>query len=113
MPVPSVRILAENLPEQRFLEAIFREELEHDLVEISSWLTSSAVIGIAQRTLLEQPERPVALVLNTNTRDPREIDVQGRTVRRILARITPDGWHVALAIPEVDVWVLADPRIAQ
>jgi hypothetical protein len=113
MPAPSVRILAENLPEQRFLEAIFQEEMVRNLVEISSWLTSSAVIGIAQRTLLEQPGRPVALVLNSNDSDPQEIEDRSRTVRRILSQITPDNWHVTLAIPKVDSWIRADPRIAQ
>src|SRR5688500_7078178 len=100
---PRVRLITENLPEQRFLEAIFLREVD-DLktVEVDSALTASAATGIAEYALMEHPERPVALVINTDTEDPEEIEEEVRgPVHRILAQITPTGWHVALAIPKV------------
>src|SRR5262249_51242378 len=56
---------------------------------------------------------PIALVLNTDTDDPERIEREQKTIERILYRAAPRGWHVTLAIPKIDAWVKADPRIRQ
>lgn len=114
IPTPQrVRLLAENLPEHRLLEAIFLDERQRGLVEVSSFLTPDAALGAAELFLLQHPERPVALVLNTGTDHSERIAAQRKVTRRVLSRITPDGWHLALAIPDVDAWVMADSRLRQ
>jgi hypothetical protein len=108
-----VRLMAENLPEHRILEAIFLPERTAGLLKVSSYLTSSAAVAAAVGSVLERPDVPLALVLNTKTDDPAKIDDERRTISRILYRNGPADWHVALAVPDVDSWLMADPRVRQ
>jgi hypothetical protein len=107
----AVRLLAENLPDQRFLEAIFRPQIDQGLLKVDSGLTTSGAISIAEFSLLKDPDQPVALVLNTHTSDEEKIaDLLG-SVRRILSRTVSSNWHVALAIPRLDQWAMKDPAV--
>jgi len=82
-------------------------------VEISSRWTSSGAIGHARYSLLVQPERPVIVLLGTDTENPREIEESRGSIMRLLARCTREGWYVALAVPRLDSWALTDPWIKQ
>jgi hypothetical protein len=115
MPSPSIRIFTEKLPEQRFLQAIFFEEEALGLVEISPELAASGAVSAATSSLLDHPERPAVVVINADTEDPREVKALRGSAWRLLAQVTDgdENWHVAVAVPRVDAWVLADPRIAQ
>ncbi len=104
-------MIAENLPDQRCLEAIFLEEIERGALQVDSTLTASAATSIAEYSLMTAPERPIALVCNAHTTDPDAIDDERGAVRRILGRVAHSGWHVAWAYPNVDAWILADPRV--
>ncbi len=113
MSRPRVWLLTENLPERRFLEAIFADRRAAGDVAVRDYLVRSAAIGMAKLSLLEQPELPLALVFNTQTEDPIEIEEQRGTLQRILAACALQGWHVALAAPRINAWALADPWIKQ
>jgi hypothetical protein len=107
-----VRLLVENRPEEKIAEAIFRREVESGLVEVDSGLTTSGTIALAELSLLEHPDRPVALVLNTRTENQEKIAELHETVPRILSRTAPpDRWQVALAVPRLDAWAWVDPRL--
>src|SRR5438132_5984776 len=96
------RVFVENLPEKRIAEAI----LGRYHPEIVDGFTASAATALAELSLLEHPERPVAVLLNTRTEDPAEIDEVRSALRRILARASPSGWYVALAVPRLDAWAM-------
>jgi hypothetical protein len=111
MPPSSIRVLTENLPEERALQAIFRDELERGSIEVQSLLTSSAALGVAEYSLLEHPDRPIALVLNAGDEDPMRREERRDTIHRILTNASTSGWHVALAVPDVEAWFMADPFV--
>jgi hypothetical protein len=80
-------------------------------VEVVNGRTSSNMIGLAQFSLLEHPERPVAVLVNAEDGDGLEPNELRGTVKRLLARAAPDGWYVGVAIPRLDAWAMTDPRI--
>jgi hypothetical protein len=104
-------LITHSVTNQRFLEAVFRKERESGAMEVSSRSTYSGAIATAEYSLLTGQHNPIALVLNADTDDPERIESEERTIGRILYRAAPNGWHVALAVPNVDAWVKADPRI--
>jgi hypothetical protein len=105
-PLPPV-VFVENLPQKRFAEALLRPYA----VEIVDGATTSGTIARAELSLLRQPERPVALLLESCTEDPVEIGQLREPTQRILARASPDNWYVAVAVPRLSTWVLTDPAI--
>jgi hypothetical protein len=107
MKPSQARLIVENLPEKRFAEALF----PRDDLQIDDGMTTSGAIALAVFSLLEHPERPVALLLNAGTEEDRAIDELRGTVKRILARAAPEGWYVAIAVPRLDAWAVTDPRI--
>ncbi|MDR3639093.1 MAG: hypothetical protein P4L84_35135 [Isosphaeraceae bacterium] len=113
MASPQVQLLAENLPEHRFLEAIFLEERRAGLVTVSSYLLPSTALAAAELYLLQDRQRPIALVLNSGTKVPEQIERKRASLQRVLSRITPEHWLVVLAIPDVDSWIMADPQVQE
>ena len=109
----SVRLLVENTPGERIAGAIFRQQVKDGLVIIESCLTTSGVISLAELLLLRGPAQPVALILDTRTKDPREIEELRGTVERILAGCSLRGWYLALAVPRLDAWAATDPRLQE
>jgi hypothetical protein len=109
MPSLPPVVYVENLPQKRLAEALLRPYA----VEIVDGLTTSGAIAQAEFLLLRQPERPVALLLESRTEDPVEIGQLREPTQRILARASPDNWHVAVAVPRLSDWVLTDPAIRQ
>jgi hypothetical protein len=113
-PCPPVLIFVEKLADQRFIEGMFREELEAGLIQVEPCYSASGVTSAAQRALLDANSEQVVLVLNAETENPAalEEDVRG-PIRRLLDPIKKGGWHLAIAAPRLDAWALADGRIAQ
>ncbi len=109
MPRPSLQILAEKLSGERALQALFQGESKRGEIGIRSCFTSSGVISVAQSILLQYPEQAVILVFDAGDKDDHDIEERRNTIYRILAGTAPDGWHVTLARPDVDAWLMADP----
>lgn len=104
-----LQVFVENVPEKRIAEALLRPYG----AEIVDGATSSGAISLAQRSLLDHPERPVAVLLKANTEDEVKVYELRASVRRLLAGVAPEGWVVALAVPRLEAWAMTDPRIAQ
>ena len=111
MATESIRVITENLKEEKALRAIFRDESGRGLVTVQSFLTSSAALGSAEYSLLTHRGRPVALVVNSDAWSPEEIEEERATIHRILYRASPRDWHVSIAQPNVDAWLMSDPSI--
>jgi hypothetical protein len=103
--------MVEYKTDARFLEVIFRKQIKSGVIDLSSHYGTSGAVVDADSSLLIHPERPVALVLCTNTENRTEILKLRGTVHRILVQSSPVGWHAALAIPRLDAWVMVDPWI--
>jgi hypothetical protein len=112
---PYVPLLAENLPQQRYLEAIFQDLTNAGRIKIDSRLGRDSTLAGAEAILLRYPGRHVAIVLETNSDDRDEIMEFDRANRRRLSRTDPSGdfWYVALAIPRLDAWALIDEHVRQ
>jgi hypothetical protein len=110
-----IHLFTEKLADRRFMEAIFLEEEARGLVEIEAELTSSGAVTAAMTVLSDHPERLIAVAINADTNDPREVKAIRGSAWRLLAQLTDgdENWHVAVAVPRIDAWILADPRIAQ
>lgn len=109
-PVP---LLAENLPQQLYLEAIFRSLTDLGKLEIRSGLGRDSALAMAESFMLVHPDRRVAIVLETNSRDPEAIREYDRAARRRLSLTDASGesWHLALAVPRLDAWALTDDHV--
>ena len=106
-----IQLLTENRAEQLFLMAIFLEERRRGLIEVSSFLLPDTAVSAAELYLLQRPERPIALILNAGHKAPEQIEKKRAVLRRILSKITRKNWHISLANPNVDAWVMADPDV--
>ncbi|HZV03751.1 MAG TPA: hypothetical protein VE999_01555 [Gemmataceae bacterium] len=103
------RVYVERIAAKRFAEVI----LQPYAVEIIDGGTSSGAISKAMGSLLDNPEQPVAVLLDGPSGTSREIAEERATIKRLLARAALEGWYVALAIPRLDAWAMTDPRIKQ
>jgi hypothetical protein len=92
------------------LGAVFFDLYDSGQISIVTKLERSSTLGTAQRVLLDSLARAVAVVFNAGTDDPIEIAEQRGRIERVLAQASIDGWHVALATPDVAAWVRLDPR---
>ena len=111
MAPTKVRLIVESFADENFLSAIFYREIEAGTVGIQVAHGSGSGIAIVDRALREHPDRPIALILNTETRDRDEIAARRGTVNRILALVRNDRLHIAWAVPKLNAWVMTDPRI--
>jgi hypothetical protein len=89
-----------------FVEAL----LHPHAVEVEGGFTHSGTTSAAEMSLLQHPERPVAVVVDTRTEDERQCASLRLTVKRILARAYPENWYVGVAIPNMVAWAMTDPR---
>jgi hypothetical protein len=108
-----VQLLVESASDERIVKAIFRQQVKDGLVTTEPCLTTSGVISLAELLLLRGPAQPVALILNTKTKDPHEVEELRGTVERILAGCSLRGWCLALAVPRLDAWAATDPRLQE
>ena len=106
-----IRVLTEDVKEENVLLAIFQEEVSGGLVSVQSFMTSSATLASAEYSLLTRRDCAVALVVNSNDWSEEEVEDERATIHRILHRAAPVGWHVSIAQPSVDAWIMADPAI--
>ena len=108
-----VRLFVENLPEKNFLSAIYRREIDAQLMELEAGRGAESTIALAESSLQDQPELPIALVLNSDTKQAAEIKRRKNRIFQKFFVIEPDQsrWCVAFAIPKLNAWVLADPFI--
>jgi hypothetical protein len=105
-----VRLFVEDRAAQRIAEALFRPY--EVLVENS--MTSSSALADAVFSLLEHPDRPVAVLQNADTEDPIAIDESRQAALRILGRADPrENWCFAFAFPDLEAWAVTDQRIRQ
>jgi hypothetical protein len=96
-----------GLPGKRLAEALLRPYA----AEITSAGTTSGTIGMAEYSLLEHPERPVAVLIHSDTENEREVAEIRGAAKRLLAGCAPENWYVAVAVPRLDAWALTDPRL--
>jgi hypothetical protein len=105
------RVYVGKLADQHFAQAILRD---WDLDIVSS--TTSGAVARARASLEEHREQPVVLLLSTRTDNPIKLEEEYRgPIRRMLtpSAACREDWHLALAVPELEDWVLSDPRIRQ
>src|SRR5262245_19167407 len=104
------RLLVESSADRRIAECLFHQEVKDRLLAVEARLTASGAISAASLFLLQGPEQPVALLLNTETMDPVQIEEEWRgPTTRILARIALKGWHLAPRRPPTGRLGLARP----
>ena len=103
------QVYVESRSNKHFAEAL----LQPYAVEVIATTTTSSAISKAMGSLLDHPERPVAVLLDAPSESSREIAEERATIKRLLARAAPEGWYVAIAVPRLDAWLMMDPRIKQ
>jgi hypothetical protein len=89
-----------------FIEALLRPHA----VEVRGGFTHSGTSTEAEVSLLQHPERPVAIVVDTRTEDELKSASIRLAGKRILARAYPENWYVGVAIPRMVAWAMTDPR---
>src|SRR5262249_49494743 len=107
-----VWIIADSRTDQRFLEAILKERLAAEQLEVCA-AGMSGGSGYAIHSLREPPDRLLGLVQNTNTETSGEIRSLRASLHRLLTDTSPFNWHVALAVPRLDAWAMVDPRVKE
>ncbi len=74
-------------------------------------MTPSAAGSAAEFTLFDDPERYVALVLNSADW-PVPVEERRSSLVRRFSKVSPDSyWQIAFAEPDIESWALADPRV--
>ncbi len=106
MSVLPVLVFIEKAQLVPFMEAILRPHA----VEVQGGFTHSGTTSQAQGSLLFNPERPVAVVVDTRTENQREYAEIKLAIKRILARAYPENWYVGVAIPRMVAWAMTDPN---
>lgn len=103
-----VQVWTEDLPEQRVMEAILRERLDRREISIETGAGGTSILSITSSRLIRDPQQPMALVLDAEGEEPTEL-------HRLIYRYMPavDTWVDAVAVPDVDAWAWADPRLAE
>ncbi len=105
LPVP---VYLEYAPEVPFVQALLRPYA----VDVRGGFSSSAAISFVKASLIENPEQPVVLLLDSDTENEKPESTRG-TVKRILARAHYENWYVGLAVPNMLAWAATDPRFGQ
>jgi hypothetical protein len=109
MSAKPVLVFIEKAQLVPFVETLLRPHL----VEVHGGFTHSGTTGQAQASLFVDPERPVAVVVDTRTENERECAEMKLTIKRILASAYPENWYVGIAIPRMVAWAMTDPRFKQ
>jgi hypothetical protein len=102
-----VLVFVEKEQEVPFVQAF----LHPYAIEVHGGFTQSGAISSGEASLLDFPERPVVVLINTGTEDEREAAVTRLATKRLLARAYPENWCVAVAVPRLEAWAKTDPRI--
>jgi hypothetical protein len=102
-------IYVENQPQKRFAEGMLRPYP----VEVVAACSASGAISMAESSLLNHPEKPLAVLIETRTEKPREVEEIRGAGLRLLASCAWEGWFLALGVPRLEAWAVTDPRIKQ
>lgn len=110
-PLP---IHATGIHPERYLKAIFRSLLDQGRVRVDNYYGDDSALVAAETIMLRHPERHVAVVLETWSEDPEKIreiyyDIGRRRLER--SSLSDAQWQLALAVPNLLAWALADDRI--
>jgi hypothetical protein len=90
-------------------QGIFADLISDNGLHLRMCWESSSLISLAETILLRSPDAIVAMIFNC-TKDPLEFRAP---IDRIFVRTAPqERWHVALAVPDMTVWVLSNPGFA-
>jgi hypothetical protein len=110
-------ILTTGISQEHFLlTAIFKSLVDEDKVRIGNYFLDDSALVAAWTFLLLNPDRHIAVVLETWSEDPEKIrEVYESSCRRIESNAPSSGgrWHVALAVPNLKAWALIDDHIRQ
>lgn len=111
-PIP---VLAENLAQQRYLEAILHSLIVDGRIDVQSRAGRDVTLSVVEAYLFRRPGEPIALVLETNCDEPHKVAEYKQSTLSRLARSSRDDslWRVAFAVPRLDAWALTDPRVAE
>src|SRR5206468_1078021 len=109
-PIP---LLAEDRPQHQLVDAIFQELIQAGMVRTHSYSNQDSTLSVAESFLLRNPDRFVAIVLETRTAEPWEISEFDLAVRRRVLKFVPmeTHWQMALAIPNLKAWALIDDHV--
>jgi len=111
MSDPRVTLVAEDGDAMWLLASLLETPYEGVPVRILAGYGQSSSIAVAQGQLIDYPDRGLALVFNTATDDPDEVEAQRIQLSRLLAATSPTGWHIALAVPDLAAWAGAEPQL--
>jgi len=105
-----LRMFVENRAEELMANGIFADHVRDGRLVVRMCWTSSSAISFAELILLREAATPTSVILNC-TSDPEELRTP---IERILSRAgSKERWHVALAIPDMTTWLLAEPKFAE
>ena len=93
------------------LRAIFRDELARGLCSLENCQNAGRALLAARDTLEDRPGSSAVVVINANDIGPAGLDDEIAAARRMLTRASRTGWHYAVATPDIDAWILADPAV--
>jgi hypothetical protein len=109
-PIP---LLVEGRPQRQFVDAIFQELIQAGMIRTVSYHNRDSALGVAESFLLRNPDRFVAIVLETRATEPWKISEFDLAVRRRVLKFIPNDnlWHIAMAVPDLKAWALIDDHI--
>lgn len=99
-----------------YLRAIFRSLIDERRVKADRFFTDDSAIAAAWSFMLQNPDLHVAVILETDSEDPKKIrEIYEAGCRRIERNISYEGdrWHVAVAVPDLRAWALIDEHVRQ
>jgi hypothetical protein len=91
-------------------EVLFHRQVQAGLITIEECFTRSDAISRGMSYLL-MTTVPVAVLVNARTEDPDKVAETRDSMLRLLAGCALEGWVAALAVPDLTVWALTDPRL--
>ncbi len=110
-------ILTAGVSEEHcLLSAILKSLIDDDKIRVGNYFLEDSALSSAWTFLLLNPDRHIAVVLETWTEDPQKIRELHESSCLRIERNAPssDGrWHMALAIPNLKAWALVDDHVRQ
>lgn len=105
-----------GLFQERYLKAVFRALIDDHRVRVDNYYSDDSALVAAETLMLRCPEQHVAVVIETWSEDPGQIrEVYFESGRRRLERSARSEaqWQIALAVPDLRAWALADDHVRQ
>lgn len=105
-----IPVFVEDYATMFLVGTIFVDLFHAGRISIFAKQEFSVLISRARSVLYDSLARAVVVVMNAKTADVREAAELRGTLQRLLVKASPDGWHAAVAVPDVAAWVRTDPR---